>query len=158
MLGETRKRKTLRLLRVLGVCIKEMHCFVCHEETVDTCACACKPHVHKSCLLKTIETRQNLDCSICAQPIQNVGVRTERYASRAVACFAVALASTIASSAIASMLLLALAVDDRQDDVFYDLLICCASCVFVATCASRLLQKLLREHDLTRRRQVYCFI
>ena len=135
-----------------------MHCFVCHEETVDTCACACKPYVHKACLLKIIETRQNLDCSICAQPIQNVVVRTERHASRAVACFAAALGSTIASSAIASMLLLTLAVDDREDEVFYELLICCASCVFVATCASCLLLKLLREHELTATREVHRFI
>ena len=134
-----------------------MHCFVCYEETTETCACACKAHVHRACLLKTIETRKNVQCSICAQPIQNVVVQTRRQPSLWVMTFAVMLVITVCTSSLASILLLALAVDDRNDAAFYDLLICCASSVFLAMFASHFLQKLLADHNLTVSRDVYRF-
>ena len=135
-----------------------MHCFVCHEETAEQCACACKAYVHKACLLKSIEARQNTDCTICKQPIQNIGKREVRVPSRWVVAFTLALASTILTSLLAALLLLALAVDDRNDKSFYDLLICCASSVCLAMCASGFLQKLLEDHDLVMTHEVYHFI
>ena len=132
-----------------------MHCFVCYEETTETCACACKAHVHRACLLKTIEARKNVQCSICAQPIQNVVVHTRRQPSLWVMGFAVALTSTIICSSLSALLLLALAVDDRNHSSFYDLLICCASSVFLAMFASHFLQKLLTDHNMTVSRDVY---
>jgi hypothetical protein len=135
-----------------------MHCFVCYEETTETCACACKAHVHRACLLKTIETRKNIHCSICAQPIQNVVVQTQKQPSLWVIGFSVVLAITVGLSSLASILLLALAIDDRNDAAFYDLLICCASSVFLAMFASHFLQKLLADHDLIVSHEVYAFM
>ena len=135
-----------------------MQCFVCHEETTERCACACKAHVHRACLLKSIEARQKTDCTICKQPIENVELRSVRVLSRWVCVFALALASTIVTSFTASLLLLALAVDDRNDKNFYDLLICCASSVCLALCASSFLHKLLEDHAITETHDVYHFI
>ena len=135
-----------------------MHCFVCYEETTETCACACKAHVHRACLLKTIETRKNVNCSICAQPIQNVVIQTQKQPSLWVITFSVVLAITVGLASLASLLLLALAIDDRNDAAFYDLLICCASSVCLAMCASGFLQKLLEDHDLVMTHEVYHFI
>lgn len=134
-----------------------MHCYVCYEETADTCACACKAHVHKECLLKTIESRNSIHCSICAQPIQNVAVKSRRRPAVWVVGFTIALSTTIICSSLGAMLFLALAVDDRNHAAFVDLLICCASCMFLATFASHFLQKLLRDHDLTVSQNVYQF-
>ena len=133
------------------------HCYVCHEETAERCACACRAHVHPACLLKSIEARKNTRCSICAQPIRNVRARPERRVSHWVVCFAVVLVATIVSTSLAAMLLLALAVDDRNHSAFYDLLICCASCVLVSMCASGFLQKLMQDHDLVVTQSVYRF-
>ena len=135
-----------------------MHCFVCHEETTDTCACACKACVHRECLLRTIEARDSSNCCICAQPIQNVAVLTRKNPSLWVVTFAAMLALTVGFSAFASLLFLALAVDDRNDAAFYDLLICCASSVFLAVFASHFLGKLLADHDLVVLRSVYVFV
>lgn len=133
-------------------------CYVCHEDTAEQCACVCKAHVHRACLLKTIEARKSTQCSICAQPIQNVCALPVRRVSRWVVCFAVVLVATIVSTSLAAMLLLALAVDDRHHSAFYDLLICCASCVCVSTCASSFLQKLMQDHELVVTRDMYRFI
>ncbi len=135
-----------------------MHCFVCHEETTERCACACKAYVHAACLLKSIELRQNTQCTICAQPIRNVEQRTVRVPSRWVIAFALALASTITTSALAAVLLLALAVDDRNHASFYDLLVCCASSTFLSMFAAYFLQKLLEDHELAVAHDVYRFI
>ena len=135
-----------------------MHCFVCHEETAERCACACKAYVHEACLLKTIEARQNTNCTICKQPIQNVEKREVIVPSRWVIAFALSLACTITTSALAALLLLALAVDDRNHTSFYDLLACCGSSTFLAMFASYFLQKLLEDHDLTMTRDVYRII
>jgi E3 ubiquitin-protein ligase DOA10 len=135
-----------------------MHCFVCHEETTERCACACKAYVHGACLLKTIEARQNTQCTICAQPIGNVEQQAVRVPSRWVIAFALALVSTIMTSSLAALLLMALAVDDRNHASFCDLLICCTSSVFLAMFASHFLQKLLEDHDLTVTHDVYRFI
>lgn len=135
-----------------------MHCYVCHEDTTEQCACACKAHVHRACLLKTIEARKSTLCSICAQPIQNVRALPVRSVSHWVVCFTVVLVATIVSTSLAAMLLLALAVDDRHHSAFYDLLICCASCVCVSMCASGFLQKLIRDHDVVVTRDAYRFI
>ena len=133
-------------------------CYVCHEETTERCACACKAHVHRACLLKTVEARKNTRCSICAQPIKNVCARPVRRVSHWVVCFVIVLVATIASTSLAAILLLALAVDDRNHSAFYDLLICCASSVFLAMFASHFLQKLLTDHDLVVSHEVYSFI
>jgi len=135
-----------------------MHCYVCYDETTERCACACKAHVHRACLLKTIETRNNTNCSICAQPIQNVVMQTLKQPSLWVMVFAVMLVVTVGTSCLASILLLALAVDDRNDAAFYDLLICCASSVFLAMFASHFLRKLLTDHDLVLSHDVYSFM
>ena len=135
-----------------------MHCFVCHEETTERCECACKAHVHRACLLKSIEARGKTDCTICKQPIQNVELRSVRVLSRWVCVFALALATTIVTSFAASLLLLALAIDDRNDSAFYDLLFCCASSVCLAMCASGFLQKLLEDHEVVETLDVYHFI
>lgn len=134
-----------------------MRCFVCYGETAERCACACKACVHGACLLKTIESLQKTDCSICAQPIRNVQQREVRAPAWWAIAFTFALVSTIATSSLASLLLLALAVDDRDHAAFYDLLVCCASSVCLAMCASGLLSKLLTDHDLVATRRVYCF-
>tara|TARA_B100001057_G_scaffold429369_2_gene455439 strand:- start:167 stop:526 length:360 start_codon:yes stop_codon:yes gene_type:complete len=118
----------------------------------------CKAHVHKACLLLSIEARQKTDCTICKQPIQNVTQRPVRVFSRWVCVFALVLVSTIITALLASLLLLALAVDDRHDDVFYDLLVCCASSAGLATCASGFLRKLLEDHSLTKTHAVYEFV
>ena len=133
-------------------------CYVCYEDTAEQCVCACKAHVHRACLLKTIEARNSTQCSICAQPIQNVRALPVRRVSRWVVCFAVVLMATIVSTSLAAILLLALAVDDRNHSAFYDLLICCASCVCVSTCASSFLQKLMQDHELVVAHEMYCFI
>lgn len=133
-------------------------CYVCHEMTAEQCVCACKAHVHRACLLKTIEARKSIQCSICAQPIRNVCALPVRRVSRWVLCFATVLVATILSTSLAAMLLLALAVDDRHHSAFYDLLICCASCVCISTCASSFLQKLIQDHDLVTTHDAYCFI
>ena len=135
-----------------------MYCFVCHDETTETCACACKVHVHRECLLKTIETRDSTNCCICAQPIQNVGVLTRKKPALWVMTFAIVLALTVGFSSFASVLFLALAIDDRNDAAFYDLLVCCASSAFLSTFAMHFLRKLLTDHDLTVSRNVYSFI
>ena len=135
-----------------------MHCFVCYEETTERCACACKAYVHEACLLKTIQTRNNTNCSICAQPIQNVAMQTQKHPSLWVMTLAVVLVVTVCSSSLASILLLTLAVDDRNDAAFCDLLICCASSLFLAMFASHFLQKLLADHDLVVTHEVYSFI
>lgn len=135
-----------------------MLCFVCHEPTIERCACACKAHVHKECLLRSIEARQKTDCTICKQPIQDVAHRPVRVFSRWVCAFAIALAFTVMTAALASLLLLALAVDDRHDEAFYDLLACCASSLGLAVCASGFLQKLLDDHALTETQDVYQFV
>ncbi len=114
--------------------------------------------MHGACLLKAIEARQNAQCTICAQPIQNVERRSVCVPSRWVIGFALALACTITTSALAALLLLALAVDDRNHSAFCDLLICCASSVFLAGFASHFLQKLLEDHDLATTRDVYRLI
>ena len=134
------------------------HCYVCHEDTAEQCACACKAYVHRVCLLKTIEARKSTQCSICAQPIRNVRARPVRRVARWVVCFAIVLVATIASTSLAALLLLALAVDDRHHSAFYDLLICCASCVCVSMCASGFLQKLIQDHELVVTRDAYRFI
>ena len=126
--------------------------------TVEQCMCVCKAHVHRACLLKTIEARKSTQCSICAQPIRNVCTLPARRVSRWVLCFATVLVATIFSTSLAAMLLLALAVDDRNHSAFYDLLICCASCVCVSTCASSFLQKLIQDHELVITHDAYCFI
>ena len=133
-------------------------CYVCYEDTAEQCVCACKAHVHRACLLKTIEARNSTQCSICAQPIQNVRALPVRRVSRWVVCFAVVLMATIVSTSLAAILLLALAVDDRNHSAFYDLLICCASCVCVSTCASSFLQKLMQDHELVVAHEMYCFL
>ena len=133
-------------------------CYVCYEDTAEQCVCACKAHVHRACLLKTIEARNSTQCSICAQPIQNVRALPVLRVSRWVVCFAVVLMATIVSTSLAAILLLALAVDDRNHSAFYDLLICCASCVCVSTCASSFLQKLMQDHELVVAHEMYCFI
>jgi hypothetical protein len=126
--------------------------------TVEQCMCVCKAHVHRACLLKTIEARKSTQCSICARPIRNVCTLPARRVSRWVLCFATVLVATIFSTSLAAMLLLALAVDDRNHSAFYDLLICCASCVCVSTCASSFLQKLIQDHELVITHDAYCFI
>ena len=133
-------------------------CYVCHEETTERCKCACKAHVHRACLLKSIEARGNMSCSICAQPIQNVCARPVRRVSHWVVCFAVVLVATIVSTSFAAMLLLALAVDDRNHSAFYDLLACCLCCVCVSVCASNFLQKLIQDHDLVVTHDAYRFV
>ena len=134
-----------------------MHCYVCYEETTDTCACACKAHVHKECLLKTIEMRNSTRCSICAQPIQNVAVKLRTRPALWVVTFILALSTTIICSSLGAMLFLALAVDDRNHVAFVDLVICCACCLFLAMFASHFLQKLLLDHDLTVSHNAYEF-
>ena len=137
---------------------RAMRCFVCHEPTTERCACVCKAPVHKTCLLRSIEACQKTDCTICKQPIQDVAQRPVRVVSRWVCAFAIALVSTIVAASLASLLLLALAVDDRHDEAFFDLLVCCASSVGLAMCASGFLQKLLEDHALTETRDVYQFV
>ena len=135
-----------------------MHCFVCHEETAERCACACKAHVHREGLLKTIEVRQNTNCSICAQRIQNVAVQTRQKPSIWALMLAIALLTPVLCSCVSAMLLLALAVDERNHAAFYDLLICCASSLFLAMFASHFLQKLLQDHQLSVSHEVYQFV
>ena len=135
-----------------------MSCFVCHEETSERCACACRAHVHRSCLLRSIEARQKTDCTICKHPIQDVQEQTVCVFSRWVCAFAIALVSTIFVSSLASLLLLALAVDDRNGAAFYDLLICCGSSVCLSLCASGFLQKLLEDHAVTETHSTYRFV
>tara|TARA_B100000927_G_scaffold249429_1_gene213458 strand:+ start:89 stop:433 length:345 start_codon:yes stop_codon:yes gene_type:complete len=113
--------------------------------------------VHKQCLLKTIESRNSIHCSICAQPIQNVAVKSRRRPALWVVGFTIMLSTTIICSSLGALLFLALAVDDRNHAAFVDLLICCASCVFLATFASHFLQKLLHDHELTVSQNVYQF-
>ena len=84
--------------------------------------------------------------------------RPVRRVARWVVCFAIVLVATIASTSLAALLLLALAVDDRHHSAFYDLLICCASCVCVSMCASGFLQKLIQDHELVVTRDAYRFI
>ena len=135
-----------------------MHCYVCYEETTETCACVCRANVHRACLLKTIEMRKNTHCSICAQPIQNVVIQLQKQPSVWVIAFSVVLAVTVGLSSLASLLLLALAIDDRNDAAFYDLLICCASSVFLSMFAMHFLQKLLADHDLIVSHEIYTFV
>lgn len=135
-----------------------MHCFVCYEETTDQCACACKAHVHRACLLKTIEVTRSTNCTICVQPIQNVTNQPQRRVARWVVCSAAALATTALFGCLSSILLLALAVDNKNSDSFYDLLTCCISSIGVSTLASGCCKRILQECDLVVVSDVYRYI
>ena len=135
-----------------------MHCFVCYEETTNQCACACKAHVHRACLLKTINVCNSTNCTICVQPIQNVRNQPQRHVSRWVVCFAAALATTALLGCLSSILLLALAVENKNNESFYDLLTCCISSIAVSMLASGFCKRILQECDLVVVSDVYRYI
>tara|TARA_B100000963_G_scaffold352023_1_gene364565 strand:+ start:913 stop:1326 length:414 start_codon:yes stop_codon:yes gene_type:complete len=123
-------------------------CYVCHEPTTETSQCACRAVVHPECLLQCIRRSGKPSCTICKGVVGNVRVCRRRRLSRYVGCFVVLLSSTVVLCSIASMILLAMAAEEQRVHQFYDLLICCATSVAIATIASSFLQKLLHERDL----------
>tara|TARA_B100000902_G_scaffold287155_1_gene273308 strand:- start:487 stop:816 length:330 start_codon:yes stop_codon:yes gene_type:complete len=108
-------------------------------------------------LLKAIEVRNSIHCSICAQPIRNVVVTSRTRPVYWVVTFILALSTTITFSSLGAMMFLALAVNDRNHAAFVDLIVCCASCLFLAMFASHFLQKLLQDHEPTMSHSVYEF-
>ena len=132
-----------------------MHCFVCYEETTNQCACACKAYVHRACLLKTIEVCNSTNCTICTQPIQNVTKQPQRRVTRWVVCLVAALATTALLGCLSSILLLALAVDNKNNQSFHDLLLCCMITIAVSILASTFCRRLLRDCDLVVVSDVY---
>ena len=123
-------------------------CYVCHESTTETCQCACRAVVHAECLLQCIQRSGQPSCTICKGVVANVRVRRQRRLSRYVGCFVVLLSLTMVLGALSSMILVAMAAEEQRTNEFYDLLICCALSVAIATIASSFLQKLLYERDL----------
>jgi len=74
-----------------------------------------------------------------------------------VCAFAVCLFCTTLACALASLLLVALAAEEKRQDVFYDLIWCCATSVAMATICSRFLARLLEDHDLVVVHEEYSF-
>ena len=134
-----------------------MDCYVCHEPTTETSECACKAYVHSRCLLKCIALSQSTKCTICHQPITNV-CQKETLRVRWLVCgFATALFLTTFACCVASLLLVALAVEEKRKSVFQDLLLCCLIAVGMATVGSRFLQRLLEQQELVVRQREYSF-
>lgn len=133
-------------------------CYVCHEPTTETCQCACRAVVHAECLLQCIQRTGQPSCTICKGVVANVRVRRQRRLSRYVGCFAVLLWSIMLLSALAAMILVAMAAEEHRVHEFYDLLIFCATSVAIAMIASSCLQKLLHERDLVEHRIEYKYV
>jgi len=134
-----------------------MECYVCHEPTTETSECACKAHVHPRCLLKCIALSQSTMCTICHAPITNVRRKETRQVAWPACLLAAALFLSTFACCLASLLLVALAVEEERVYVFHDLLICCATAVAMAMVGSRFLQKLLENHALTVVHEEYSF-
>lgn len=134
-----------------------MECYVCHEATSDTSECACKASVHPRCLLKCIALSQSTKCTICHQPITNVCRTETRKVAWLVCGFAMVLFLTTLACCIGSLLLVALAVEEKRMSVFQDLLLCCLLSVGMAMLGSRFLQRLLENHELVVVHQEYSF-
>ena len=107
-----------------------MTCYICHDPTTETCACACKPAVHAHCLLKSIKLTNNPTCTICQGAIANVRLHTRHRLSRYVGCFATMLGGV------------------TRMHQFYELIIGCSASVAMATIASSSLRKLLQDYEL----------
>ena len=125
-----------------------MTCYICHDPTTETCACACKPAVHAHCLLKSIKLTNNPTCTICQGAIANVRLHTRHRLSRYVGCFATMLGGVTLACSLAALLLLALAVEEKRMHQFYELIIGCSASVAMATIASSSLRKLLQDYEL----------
>ena len=128
-----------------------MECYICHEPTTDadTSECACKASVHPRCLLRAIALSRSTRCTICHQPITNVQLKSTRRVAWPVCMLAAALFLSTFACCLASLLLIALAVEEERVHVFHDLLICCGTAVAMAMLGSRFLQGLLENHELT---------
>ena len=134
-----------------------MECDVCHEPTTETSECACKAQVHPRCLLKCVALSQSTICTICHQPIVNVRRKETRQVKWLVCGFAMVLFLTTFACCIVSLLLAALAVEEKRTYVFHDLLICCATAVAMAMVGSRFLQRLLEQEELVAGHEEYSF-
>jgi undecaprenyl pyrophosphate phosphatase UppP len=136
---------------------RTMECYVCHEPTTHASECVCKASVHPRCLLKCVALSRSTKCTICHQPITNVQRKETRRYSCLVGTFAIALFSAALVCALGSLLLIALAAEEKREDVFYDLIVCCATSVCMAMVCSRFLQRLLEGHDLILVHEQYSF-
>jgi len=136
-----------------------MECYICHEFTTDadTSQCVCKASVHPRCLLKAVALARSTKCTICHQPIANVQLKATRRVAWTVCGFAMVLFLTTLACCIASLLFVALAVEEQRMSVFQDLLICCLLSVGMAMLGSRFLQRLLENHELVVVHEEYSF-
>lgn len=132
-----------------------MSCYICQEDTEEVSQCVCKARVHAGCLLECIRRSRSPKCTICQGPIANVRLRARRRLSRFVGCFVALLCASLFACALASLLLLALAVEEKRVHEFYELLIGCTSAVGWALVASSCLQKILHDHELVAEYEEY---
>ena len=136
-----------------------MECYICHEPTTDadTSQCVCKASVHPRCLLRAVALARSRKCTICHQPITNVQLKATRRVAWPVLGLATALFLSTFACCLASLLFVALAVEEQRMSVFQDLLLCCMIAVSMAMAGSRFLQRLLENHSLVVRHEEYSF-